>query len=496
MSSTVEQTLSLIPQRTLIYITISAAVLVLLFRPFSKSLSKLPGPFLSKWTNLELKIQVLLGKRIYYVHSLHTRYGPVVRLSPGEVSVANPSTAKQIHKVSSAFNKSPWYFNFTGGKTNIFTMTDRAQHSSRKKLLAQPMSESGLRSFEEHIKSRALLTVSKIAQEEDTEGCADVFKWFMLMTTDVIGDLAFGQGFETLELGKKNRYMQDVEKATALAGIQSELPLLVRLLSILPIPSIREIHECYRHIDDHAEQALQRLRKSIDDGSAKPTFLSKFSDSKDQDIISDKEYVDEAGFFIIAGTDTTAVTLTYLVWAVAKHQKIQQALCEEVAELPTDFGNSELKELDLLNRIIDETLRLYGAAPGALPRTIPPAGLESDGIFIPGGLTVSTQAFTLHRDPSVFKNPDIFDPCRWEKSNVTVAMKDAFMPFGGPSRVCLGQHLARMELRLAVAMLYKQFPKGLDVAEGVNGMGEEDMRQVNYFLVQPAGHRCLMKGKK
>lgn len=54
------------------------------------------------------------------------------------------------------------------------------------------------------------------------------------------------------------------------------------------------------------------------------------------------------------------------------------------------------------------------------------------GHFVPEGSTVSTQAYTLHRDPAVFLDPQIFWPQRWESPNQE--MKDAFMPYGGGTR--------------------------------------------------------------
>jgi cytochrome P450 len=99
------------------------------------------------------------------------------------------------------------------------------------------------------------------------------------------------------------------------------------------------------------------------------------------------------------------VTLTYLVWAVLKRPQLQAALEEEVAALSPELLPEELQRAPLLNSIIDEALRLYGAAPGLLPRTVPEGGATLEGHFVPAGTTVTTQAYTLHRDPEIFPNP-------------------------------------------------------------------------------------------
>lgn len=204
----------------------------------------------------------------------------------------------------------------------------------------------------------------------------------------------------------------------------------------------------------------------------------------------------EAQGLLVAGSDTTAVTLTYLVWAVICHPQWQHALEEEVAGLAPDFTDAELETLPVLNGVIEETLRLYGAAPGCLPRMVPPNGAHLKGHFLPEGTVVSTQSYTLHRDANVFPDPFKFDPGRWVPTKETIpgvsaatstdVAKAMYSPFGFGSRTCLGIHMARMEMRLAVAEFFKTLP-GIRLASSVT---ENSMAMENYFLIAPASHRC------
>lgn len=107
----------------------------------------------------------------------------------------------------------------------------------------------------------------------------------------------------------------------------------------------------------------------------------------------------------IAGTDTTAVTLTYLVWLVLSRPKLQAQLEAEASTLQDDFREPDVEKLPLLNAVISETLRLHTAAPGGLPRVVPANGATMGGISIPAGTIVTTQAYTYHRDPNLFPNP-------------------------------------------------------------------------------------------
>lgn len=155
-----------------------------------------------------------------------------------------------------------------------------------------------------------------------------------------------------------------------------------------------------------------------------------------------------------------------------------------------------MEKLPLLNAAINEMLRLYGAAPGSLPRSVPKGGARFLDHFIPEGITVSTQSYTIHRDSNIFREPETFDVSRWlpgnEGDRIPSQVQAAFSPFGAGARTCLGIHLAYMELRLAAAEFFREC-KGVALAPSVTW---ETMMPENYFLIAPRGHKCeVMQGK-
>ena len=191
--------------------------------------------------------------------------------------------------------------------------------------------------------------------------------------------------------------------------------------------------EAFKRTQSYAEQSLQRYKRLLaaDPTNSRPTLFTKLFKAGEEGL-PDIEIRNEATAYIIAGSDTTANTLTYLFWSVCRDESVKKTLVEELSRLPDDFDDQHLKGLPYLNQVIDETLRVYPAAPSGLPRVVPHGGAELAGHFLPGGSTVSTQAYSLHRDPDVFPSPMKFDPSRWAAP--TKAMKDLFMPFGGGSR--------------------------------------------------------------
>lgn len=110
------------------------------------SLAHLPGPWYTKCTNLVLKYHVLTGNRVHYVHRLHNRYGPIVRIAPSEADVSDHQSFKEIHHISKGFLKSSWYQTFRGQPVrDLFTIQDPKAYAARRKLMARPLSKSSLR---------------------------------------------------------------------------------------------------------------------------------------------------------------------------------------------------------------------------------------------------------------------------------------------------------------------------------------------------------------
>ncbi len=167
-------------------------------------MNAIPGPTISKWVNWRLKLAIISGQRMYYVHQLHQRYGPFVRITPNEVSVADPVAFAKIHKIGSGYEKSSWYEDFTAfPRPTLFVMSDPKVHGARRRLLARGFSKTYLRqNWEEVVREKIRLTVSKIKDESTENGFANILKWWTLMATDVAVHLMFGESFRMLEQGK------------------------------------------------------------------------------------------------------------------------------------------------------------------------------------------------------------------------------------------------------------------------------------------------------
>ncbi|KUI73017.1 hypothetical protein VM1G_08319 [Cytospora mali] len=456
-------------------------------------LAKIPGPWYTKFTDIVATIHLLQSSRPAYVHELHEKYGPVVRLSPTEVDLMDVPAVKEIHAVKATYVKSPFYKEVSGpGVEDMFNTRDVNFHRRHRRLLGGPFSESSLKIFHPLVERRVDLTMQRIGEEMATRGVADIFKWFLFMATDIIGELTFGESFRMTEAGEKNDYVKTLERASAVFGVRTTFPTLTRLgASGVPIPGFGDSSTVIRGITKYAKESLDRYKSLLEKDPDNPiqTLFTRLFKGEENDTMSYTEIRHDAQLYIVAGSDTTAVSLVYLVWLVCKHPEVHKKLLAELQQLPDDYTDNELVQLPYLNRVITEALRIKGAVPSALPRSVPPGGANLGGYYIPGGTTVCTQAYSLHRNPDVFTDPEKFDPDRWVSP--TRDMKDSYMPFGGGSRVCIGIHLARLELRLGTARFFRMYPNAK--ISTLEGMSDDDMEQQLSFLAPPKTKRCLVE---
>ncbi|KAJ7628908.1 cytochrome P450 [Roridomyces roridus] len=216
---------------------------------------------------------------------------------------------------------------------------------------------------------------------------------------------------------------------------------------------------------------------------------------------------------MVAGTDTMSLSLSYFLWELTRRQDIMRKLQREIdAVMPDPKAIPSIRELngmEYLNAFIKEGLRLYGAVPSLLERVVPEtgslkygAGVEDFvllGYALPPGTIVSTQAWSMHRDPTVFPSPETFLPERWlpsyatskEQSDADVerlaCMASHMMPFGTGSRICGGMNLAHLILRNVLVAVLRNF----DV-EAAPGTDEKSMDIRDSFVMFPASMECKL----
>lgn len=181
-------------------------------------------------------------------------------------------------------------------------------------------------------------------------------------------------------------------------GINAELPYVVKFLQVIPLPGLRKYVKYREVLDKYNCAAVNNAHKHKGEQIIFSPLVGE------SETLTDEEIMVEATDLAIAGTDTTSISLTFMVWVILSRPELQHQLEEEVATLPDDFTDTQVEELRLLNAVINESMRLWSPSQGTFPRCSPRDGMDLGGYYIPAGVTVGSQSYTVHRLESLFKN--------------------------------------------------------------------------------------------
>ena len=402
---------------TLFTALIGAFLIKKIIAGLTNPLSPVPGPWHTRFTGIAVAINRIRGSTAVWTHSMHQKYGPIVRVEPDRVSISDTSLWEEIHRMGSGFRKTDFHEKLRVGPDHmLFTIVDVRQHAARRRLFARALTMDTLRrNWESQIRAKVELCVAQIRGEAES-GFADVCQWWRLMAGDVIALLSFGESFDLLENGRgsKNEYFVALENAGVNLILSQVFPFLPLVAKLLPFKKLRDIMDANRVVTEKGSIAVRNLRSAhLDKANLFSNMLAevdKAQDVVDRDAdvscLSDDAVRSEAAGFLIAGSDTTAMSLTYMIWAILNKPDLQRRLEEEVAQLDPAFTDKDIEALPLLKQTMDEALRIYNPGSGPLLRRTPAEGVTWHGHFIPGGLNVSTQSWTMVRDESVFPDPE------------------------------------------------------------------------------------------
>ncbi|KAG6234394.1 hypothetical protein E4U25_006008, partial [Claviceps purpurea] len=260
---------------------------------------------------------------------------PIVRVAPNQVAVADLETVKSVYTIKETYRKTKFYELLVSRPIQtVFSTADVELHRKLRRLMASQMSESSLKSMLPQVTSHVELAIQRMKEESKDRGVIDVFKWCLFMTTDVIGELSFGESFQMLEKGKKTQYIEDLENVSSVLADRVTFPFFFHLADKYDkiFPLFRTEIAINRRLVEYSRQSLGRYQKQIESDAtdAKKTFVEKmFQAEKDNKITFDDILSNSQGF-INAGSDTTAITLTYLIWSVCKRPELRDALLKEL----------------------------------------------------------------------------------------------------------------------------------------------------------------------
>jgi cytochrome P450 len=245
---------------------------------------------------------------------------------------------------------------------------------------------------------------------------------------------------------------------TALTNLGPRM-LLPFVSDSVPLPGDGAYRRAGRRVD---EVMLPLIGKSRHDGGT-GDLVSVLCDAHDEhhEGFGDRQVRDDLIAIFAAGTESTALTLTWLWVVLDAYPQVAAELRDEVDRVvgTAAVQPAHLAELTYTKMVLQEVLRLYPAG-WIIPRAVVADDVVG-GVPVKGGSTVVLSPYLTHRMESHWPHPDVFDPQRFGSERSQGRHRFAYVPFGAGPHMCLGSHLFTVEAQLVVAAVLSRYRMSL-----------------------------------
>lgn len=313
------------PATAVLSASVVSLLALVLYRAYLHPLSAVPGPFICRITSLWTYYHSYIGDECTLIDQVHARYGPVVRVAPNEVCIADGAALAPIYSEKGGFLKAPPYVNFDfNGFPTIFSAISPAHRAVRSKAVLPMFSTSSIRNGNEAIQGCVDRFVARMKDEAEASRRAkketghpkpiNILNMSRSLALDAISAYLFGQPFGGVD--EKTERMSASGYVDTVVAIGSFFFLPNRVF--LAIEKILQ----YLRPDKEGEASAEKVGGFVGglvEGAEKgDTYQARLRRAG----ISDEEVRIQCEDVIFAGTDSTGMNMSMLCWYLAKHPDV------------------------------------------------------------------------------------------------------------------------------------------------------------------------------
>jgi cytochrome P450 len=470
-------TITASPFRSAFAVFVLYRLCLIVYRLFFHPLSKIPGPKLTAATGLvEGYYNVVLpGMYFRAIQQMHDQYGPIVRVRPNEIHIRDTAFYNTIYNQDPKFQKASYAID----DGPLLWTADSAAHKAKRRPYAPYFSRQSIVALEDLIHESVGRLCSDLSLALRSHSEADVSLLYRAFLADNICEYMFGRSLglqSNLDLARD--FIKSHRVGFRIIYLFFEVPGFIwaieRLIQILPASAPMKL--TFQFEDDVGEE-LQRLQrqKSSDriaqDKTTRKTILHGLLESGNP--IIHRNVSKDANSFFQAGYETTGHTLdvatVHVLSNPAIHAKLIQVLRERwppSSKIRPAPSLVELEKIPYLQAVAKEALRMSLGVSRRLPRVNHDNAVQYGGYEIPPGWRISMNQSDILSDPEHFPDPYTFNPERWLRNGILHTDLDKyFVIFSRGSRDCIGRELAKAELIICLATIFRRFD--LQLAPGI-----------------------------
>ena len=458
-----------------------------------RQISELPGP--PQWPLLGNSFQIRRAVVHQNVEQWANEYGPLFRMRLGRaqqlVIADHELLAGVMRDRPDGFERSP-LSRAVGAEMGLPQGVFSAEGEDwmrQRRMVMSSFAPGHVRAYFPALIKVALRLRSRWQKAARAGAAINLQADLMRFTVDAIAGLAFGKEINTLESGEDviQRHLDKVLPSIFRRAF-SFFPYWRYFKLQVDRELDRSVGVIQTTIHEFVAQARQRLRDSPELRAQPRNLLEAMVLAADQPDsgLGDEQVVGNVLTMLLAGEDTTANTLAWMIHLLNRNPVALQRLQQEVRSLapdPAGFTLESLDQLVYLDACASETMRLKPVAPFIILHALRDSTVGE--VAVPKG----TMVWGVLRHDSVgerhFADPLAFKPERWladAPTPLTSAAKRSAMPFGSGPRMCPGRYLALLEMKLAMATLLSSF----DI-EDVQTPDGQPARERMAFTMNPVG---------
>ena len=391
---------------------------------------------------------------LQYLVNMTDTYGPIVQFPiprPPTYLVSDAAAARHVLMSSPrAYSKNTVQYSALSLITGTGLLTSDADVWRRQRRLVQPAFHTGaVNAVVGHVVD-ALDRLQPVWQSLPTDGgIVDLDEVLMRSTLEIVGASLFGTDLTAAADRLSRATLGALDVVVARARVPISPP------AWMPTPGNRRLRTAVAELDEAVGAILQGR---ADSKSAQGDMLDLLLAEDDQgDQLAPLEIRNQIVTFIVAGHETVASALAWVMWLTATHQDVQDRLRAEADELlgAEPMSMESLARLPYTRAVFDEAMRLYPPAWLITRRALADDVLA--GRSIPAGALIVTSPYLVHRDPAVWSQPNEFCPERFFNVDTRAgAGAQHFWPFGAGPRMCIGREFAYVEGVLLLAGLARR----------------------------------------
>lgn len=348
-------------------------------------LSRYPGPKLYAATSIPFSIAQLRGQWHSFVLSTHEKYGPVVRVAPNQLYFITSKAWGDIYARRGGAGPLPKDPNFW--KTTVdpqsMVMANDTEHARIRRIMSPGFSQRSILQQEYLIQANVDILLSQLQKRVKQGIRSDLREWYSHVTFDILGDLAFGELFHCLQTTQSHGWVQmilDFFYGSVLAHVVYRFRPLDRLLALLLPISIPDEKE------NRNRMALETIKRRVQSTIERPDFISYMLEGVKAEQMSLKELEEQSSVILMAGSDTSSITLTYATFYIAANPQVLDNLRIELMRTFKDEQEISIlgiNQLQYLHAVVQEVLRMSTPVPNGFQRQVPKGGVVIDGKFVP-----------------------------------------------------------------------------------------------------------------